>query len=283
VANSSTFSGISTGLFVTTNNTVYATGFNLPSVLVWLEGSVSTSGTIFADLNSPFRVFVTTNGDVYADNGNVNHRVEKWANGAANSTAVMFLSGRCNGLSVDVYNSLYCSLWSDHLVLKKSLDSHTNVSTTVAGNGTAGSLSNMFSYPCGIFVDIDLSLYVADFGNDRVQLFRFGQSNGTTVAGTGAPDTVALNRPTQVILDGDDYLFIADQGNSRIVGSGVNGFRCIAGCSGTSGSAVNQLLLPYDLSFDSQGNLFVTDAHNNRLQKFILARNSCGELCMTLL
>ena len=35
---------------------------------------------------------------------------------------------------------------------------------------------------------------------------------------------------------------------------------------------------PYGLSFDSHGNLFVYGCTNNRLQKFTLARNSCGEL-----
>ena len=194
----------------------------------------------------------------------------------------MLASGPCNGLFVDIYDSLYCSLWDYHRVTKKLVASDANTSVTVAGTGTAGSRSNMLSFPCGIFVDANLSLYVADYGNSRVQLFRQGQLNGTTMAGNGAPGTISLNGPAQVVLDADGYLFIADHGNSRIVGSGPNGFRCIVACSGSSGSGANQLSSPYDLSFDSYGNLYVADRFNNRIQKFMLARNSCGELFQTL-
>ena len=61
--------------------------------------------------------------------------------------------------------------------------------------------------------------------------------------------------------------------NNRIVGSGPNGFRCLVGCSGY-GSASNQLYNPITLSFDSYGNMFVTDCWNSRIEKFILTNNS---------
>ena len=135
----------------------------------------------------------------------------------------------------------------------------------------------MLNSPYGIFVDIDLSLSVADFNNNRVQLFRPGQVNATTVAGNGAPGTVTLSNPIAVILDADGYSIIADFGHHRIVRSGPNGFRCIAGCTGTNGTAANQLYQPRALSFDSYGNLYVADFVNNRIQKFSLARNACGK------
>jgi hypothetical protein len=68
-----------------------------------------------------------------------------------------------------------------------------------------------------------------------------------------------------------------DSGNHRIVKSGLNGFQCLAGCSGFSGLASNQLNGPWSLSFDSYGNIFVTDQGNNRIQKFILSINSSGK------
>ena len=257
---------------------MYATGWGLQSVFVWPEGSVSSTQSIFSNLSNSHRIFVTINGDVYPDNWNINGWIKKWSMSANNRTTTVLVSAQCNGLFVDVYNSLYCSVWSDHLVLKRTVDSIVNTSFTVAGTGTTGSTSNMLSFPCGIFVDIDLSLYVADYGNKRVQLFQSGQLNGTTVAGDGAPGTIVLYGPAKAILDGNGYLFIVDSAKYRIVGSGPNGFRCIAACSGSSGSAANQLFWPYDLSFDSHGNFYVTDTSNNRLRKFTLARNSCGEL-----
>ena len=277
LVNSSTLGITATGLFVTTDNTIYATAISRNSVLVWQQGSFNMTRSIFTNLSRPYRVFVTTNGDVYADNEGPAQRVEKWASNTTNSTTAMLFSGLCNGLFVDIYDSLYCSLWDYHRVTKKPIGSDVNTSITVAGSGLVGSASNAFDRPCGIFVDIDLSLYVADYGNNRVQLFRLGQLNGVTVVGYGAPGTISLNGPAKTILDGDGYLFIADHNNFRIVGSGPNGFRCIAGCTQTNGSAANQFFRPYDLAFDSYGNLYVTDMYNNRLQKFILTKNSCGK------
>ena len=267
----------STGLFIDTNNTVYATACSKHSVLVWPAGSASPTRSIFSDLSCSFGIFVTIDGDVYADNGNTNHRLEKWAANASNSTNVMSTAGRCAGVFVDIYDSVYCSLPDHHQVLKRSVGSDANTFVIVAGDGTPGSAPHLLSSPHGIFVDIDLRFHVADFGNNRIQLFLQASVNGTTVAGDGAPDTITLYQPTSVALDMDGYLFISDRSNHRIVGSGPHGFRCIAACSGSNGSAANQLYYPFALSFDSFGNLYVTDSVNARIQKFILARNACGE------
>ena len=282
--NASTFAGnetmiqTSTGILINTNNTVYAVSLGLTSVLVWSEGSAYPTKNISLNLSGPFSVFVTTNGDIYGDNGYSNLRIEKWSASTASSTIAMHVIGRCGGVFVDIYDNVYCSLPNYHQVLKGIGDRNPNASLIVAGNGSNGSTANQLTYPHGIFVDIDLSFYVADYGNNRIQWFRADVLDGTTAAGTGAPGTIALKGPSGVLLDGDGYLFIADQANHRIVGSGPSGFRCIAGCTGTNGSAANQFLYPYDLSFDSYGNLYVTDSANLRIQKFTLAKNACGEL-----
>jgi hypothetical protein len=111
---------------------------------------------------------------------------------------------------------------------------------------------------------------VADCGNNRIQLFRPGELNGTT-------ENITLNCPSDVKLDIDGYLFIVDRGNSRIIGSGPGGFRCIVGCSGSAGTASNELLVSRYFAFDSYGNIFVTDMYNNRIQKFLLEQNSCSK------
>jgi hypothetical protein len=109
-------------------------------------------------------------------------------------------------------------------------------------------------------------LYVADNGNNKIQKFSFGQLNGTTVAGDGTSNTIILSGPTAVALVADGYLFIVDNSNNRIVGSGPNGFRCLVACSGSYGFQSNQLMTPRSLSFDSYGNIFVTDTGNSRVR-----------------
>jgi sugar lactone lactonase YvrE len=190
----------------------------------------------------------------------------------------MYVNQKCFGLFVSINNVLYCSMGSRHQVITKSLNDNSNVLTMVAGLGCYGSTSNMLWNPRGIFVDTNFDLYVADYNNHRIQLFRSGQLTGITAAGNGSPNiTITLYYPTGIILDADKNLFIADSGNHRIVGSGPAGFQCIIGCTGTYGSASNQLYYPWSLSFDSYGNIFVTDSDNNRVQKFMLLNYSLGK------
>ena len=190
----------------------------------------------------------------------------------------MDVGNSCYGLFVDINDNLYCSLGDFHQIVMKSFDSNVSVPTVIAGIGCPGIALDMLYNPHGIFVDINFDLYVADFGNNRIQVFPSGQTTAITRAGTGASETISLNRPTSIVLDADGYLFIVEQSNHRVVGSGPNGFRCLFGCSLSSGSASDQLNNPFSLSFDSYGNIFVTDVGNYRTQKFLLATNSCGKL-----
>jgi len=271
-ANVATIGGSPNGLFVDTNNTVYVADQGDGWVVVWTNGSATPTRNISGGLNTPLSVFATDNGDVYVDNGNSNYRVDKWGLNSTSSVPAMYMCGTCRGLFVDINNMLYCSMFNSHEVVSKSLNTRLNIWNTVAGTGSPGSTSVTLTNPMGIFVDINLNLYVVDHGNSRIQQFPSGQLNGTTV-NTGP---ITLNAPTSVILDGNGYLFIADYKNNRIIGSGPNGFQCIASCSG-SGSSSSQLDGPITLSFDSHGNIFVTDQDNNRVQKFLLASNSCSK------
>ncbi|CAF5009235.1 unnamed protein product, partial [Rotaria sp. Silwood1] len=194
--------------------------------------------------SKPSALFVTTNNTIYVADSSSN-RIQVWLRDSVNPT-----------------------------IVAKSLDDASNALKLIAGTGCSGSAMNMLNYSQGIFVDVNFNLYIADSGNNRIQLFRSDQLNGTTLAGSGAPETIILNNPTDVVLDVDGYLFIVDSNNNRIVGSGSNGFRCIVGCSNTFGVALNQLYIPHSMAFDSYGNMYVTDAGNNRLQKFSLSPTS---------
>ncbi|CAF4116785.1 unnamed protein product, partial [Adineta steineri] len=271
------------GIFVNTNNTIYVADRANNEVHIWFNNSIGPTQTIQSDSSQPNSVFVTHNGDIYIDNGAFNHRVDKWILNENTSVPVMYVSVSCFDLFVDTTDTLYCSIASLHQVVKRWLNDNSSILTITAGTGTAGNTSYMLNLPCGIYVNTNFDLYVADYYNNRVQLFQSGEINGITVVGAESlTTTITLNGPTGIVLDGDNYLYIVDFNYNRIVGSGSNGFRCLVGCSGSSGSASNQLLYPATLSFDSYGNMYVTDYGNSRIQKFILSTNSCDETISTV-
>ena len=266
-------------IYINTNNTIYVADSENHQILTWLDANVSLSSSI-SGINSLFAVFVSITGDIYIGSDTRVIAGSKWLWNTTNSTPVMSNRNACYGIFVDVSNTLYCSISASHIVVKKWLDDGMVTPVLTAGKSSAGSDSYTLNTPRGIFVDTNFDLYVADCGNNRVQLFPLGQLSASTVAGNGAANTIALSCPTGVVLDGDKYLFIVDSQNHRIVGSGPEGFRCVIGCFGP-GSALNQLNNPYGIAFDSYGNIFVTDLNNNRIQKFTIATNSCSKLIDT--
>ncbi|CAF1071686.1 unnamed protein product [Adineta steineri] len=276
-ADNNTIGSHPNSIFLDVNNTIYVSAGSINQTIVWLDGNPSSTWNISGNLIYPHGIFVTNTNDIYIDNGYANGRVEKWKLNGTNGTAVMYVNASCYSLFIDIHDNLYCSLKNSHVVIKKSLHTNANTTVTVAGNGINGSASNMLNMPCGIFIDIAVNLYVADCGNDRVQLMKSGETNGTTIN----TNTITLSCPTGVILDGDGYLFIVDSNNNRIVGSGANGFRCLVGCISGSSSLTNTLNNPTTLSFDSYGNIFVTDLGNERIQKFFFLNDSCDQITET--
>ena len=243
-------------------------------IQVWFEGN-NIPTTIDTGLySSPYNLFVTIADEIYTS---ISGHIEIFNLNPKGSVPILYTSGDCSDLFIDNSNSLYCSLSSHHQVIKRSLNSSDDQINIVAGTSCSGSFPDMLDNPYGIFVHINFDLYVADSSNDRIQMFSPGQTNAITVAGSEAPGTIALFCPVDIILDADGYLFIVDQNNDRIVGSGSTGFRCIVGCLGGWGPAANQLFYPMSIAFDSYGNLFVADRSNDRIQKFLLVTNSCGE------
>jgi hypothetical protein len=163
--------------------------------------------------------------------------------------------------------------------------------TTVAGNGTAGysgdggpATSGELNRTEGVATDSAGNLYIADWQNNRVRKVDAGTGVITTVAGNGtagfsgdgaAATSATLKGPTGVVVDSAGNLYIADQANNRVrkvdAGTGVittvagNG---TAGFSGDGGLATNAAMFsPTDLTFDSAGNLYISDNANSRIRK----------------
>ena len=277
LANSNTVGSSPYGIFIDSLDTIYVPTQNTSQIQVWTEGSVTPIPINTNGSHDQFGLFVTIFDDVYISSNVYAAHVDKWEMRSVSDILNVSYSYSCYGIFIDAKNTLYCSLSNHHQISIRSLNNNTNITSTALGNGSSGSESNMLSSPQGIFVDVNLTLYVADSNNSRIQRFDSGQKNGTTVAINDSSSLLVLNYPTGVVCDGKGYLFIVDSGNNRIIGQGPNGFRCVAGCSNTSGTGNDQLSRPTSMSFDSHGNIYVTDTGNNRVQKFELSMHICGK------
>ncbi len=166
--------------------------------------------------------------------------------------------------------------------------SNSGIITTVAGNGVVGfsgdgGPATSAKLNCnGIAVDAVGNLFISDYGNNRIRkVDTFGII--TTVAGNGiggfsgdgGPATSAeISGPTSVFVDNNGNLFIADYSNSRIrkvsnagIISTVAG-NGTAGYGGDGGPATAALLnQPIQVSVSSIGEIYISDALNNRIRK----------------
>lgn len=285
IANETSLGRLDFDIFVHVTNRLYVYSKFTNSVSVWLNGSLVDNHTILNLGMNQTSLFVTFDGEVIINYFNQHFsEIIRHSNNATNPMIIMRARGKCFGIFVDFYENVYCSITEYHQVLMRSFNDHPNKTQIIAGNGTAGSLDHLLSSPHGIFVTERLDLYVADCGNNRVQLFQKGILAGITVAGNGVGNRLNLSCPMNVVLDSNGHVYISDHGNHRIIRTRPDGDQCIVGCQGYSGSASNELFYPQTIWFDSYGNLFVADRFNHRIQKFNAPPINCckfiNEICI---
>jgi sugar lactone lactonase YvrE len=140
--------------------------------------------------------------------------------------------------------------------------------------------------PMGLAEDDAANLYVSD--REARLIWRIEPSGrATVIAGTGkgtAPDGVPRSRvlardiefasPEGLAIDKNGNLLIADSLNHAIFKIDSDGYLTYfagngkAGFSGDGGKATEATLgFPYDVRFDSKGNLYIADVSNHRIRK----------------
>ncbi len=157
--------------------------------------------------------------------------------------------------------------------------------TGYSGDGGAA-LFSALSSPEGLAFDGSGSLYVADYGNNRIRkissagIISTYAGNGTSgFSGDGGPATAAqINQPIGLAFDPSGNLYISDRSNQRIrkvTPGGVistfagNGTQSFSGDGGAAtGAALNN---PWGVATDAAGNVYIADGGNNRLRKVLAA------------
>jgi uncharacterized repeat protein (TIGR02543 family) len=151
-----------------------------------------------------------------------------------------------SGVAVDGAGNLYIADSDNYRIRKVSAS--TGIITTVAGDGTEGyngdgiaATSAELGQPGGVALDSSGNIYIADTWNYRVRVVNTG-ATAITVAG--------------VLIQPGDIATIAGNGTA-----GYNGDEIAA----TSA----ELDVPDRVALDSLGNIFISDAQNQRVRRVI--------------
>jgi uncharacterized protein (TIGR03437 family) len=188
--------------------------------------------------------------------------------------------GRLQGIARDAVGNIYAADFTQHRVWRFDA---MGAPTLVAGTGQPGfsgddgpATSAELNQPCGLVVARDGSLYISEFGNQRI---RRVLPNGTIrtiaglgerrFAGDGAAATLApLNQPCGLAIDAQDMLYVADTANRRI--RRIDGAGIIttvagtgaAGLNGDGGSALFAALEPKWLAVGADGSLYFSNLNS---------------------
>ncbi|MCU1262497.1 MAG: repeat containing protein, partial [Bryobacterales bacterium] len=151
--------------------------------------------------------------------------------GAATSAGFTFPANSHIGLAVDANGNLYVADSGTNRVRKVST---AGVITTVAGSGGLGNprfsgdgelaTSAKLQAPTGVALDSRGNIYIADTGNGRVRKVDtsgvittiVGRGNGPALGDGGPALNAQLNNPTDVAVDSQGNIYVADFGNNAI-------------------------------------------------------------------
>ncbi len=135
--------------------------------------------------------------------------------------------------------------------------------------GTPGSLPGQLSSPTGVTRAFDGNIYVANTGNDRIEVF---EPNGTALSALGGSGSGPgqFSQPSSVYgLAAERSLLVLDGGNNRVQKLSLNGVP-VAGFNGPSGagSLPGSFNAPQGIAADVNGRFWVADTGNDRVQAF---------------
>jgi uncharacterized protein (TIGR03663 family) len=140
--------------------------------------------------------------------------------------------------------------------------------STVVGSTGSGALQ--FKAPKGIAIGPNGNLYVADSQNNRIEVFsptgQFVRAWGSKGTGNGQ-----FNEPWGIAVGQNGNVYVADTWNHRVQEFDADGkFVRSWGSSpvGQPATAPGQFYGPRAIAIDSQGNVYVTDTGNKRVEKF---------------
>jgi len=142
--------------------------------------------------------------------------------------------------------------------------------------GSSGSTNNTLFYLTAVAYDSQTNnLYIADTNNNRVMQYQYGSSAGSVIAGRGGYGLGASQLSTPFGLYFDTFsnsLIISNCNLPRIVWWKIgdyNGTVVAGSFTGVVGNDSTFLNVPFGVSLDPMGNIYVADMANHRIQFFL--------------
>ena len=186
------------------------------------------------------------------------------------------LIGQPMGLALDISGNIYVADVGNHCIQVLNADGDI-----IMVFGRFGWRPGEFDNPIDVAVNFIRGefLYVADAGNDRIQMCSLiirtfgvaaGKKSGEAV-GHNVQAEIQLDAPGGIATDGKSNIYIADTGNHRFLKFDPQGKLLMA--KGAFGWTQEQFREPTDLVVDSNSNIYVVDTGNNRIQKFDFSGN----------
>ncbi|CAF1562543.1 unnamed protein product, partial [Rotaria magnacalcarata] len=246
-----------------------------------ITGSTALAGSTATFVSSPYGVSFDGYGYMYvADTGN--HRIQKYLPGSNIGNTVAGVTSSAgsslaqlnspSAVQFDSTGTMYILDTSNYRVLTWVLGDPFG--TVVVNGRGAGTTLDKIGVSYSIFVDSQSNIYVSEYGNYRVTKWIAGNNTiGQLVAGTSILGSTAdkLNCPMGIYVDTNNAVYVADRSNHRIqkwpAGAAVG--TTVAGQSSVSGTWSYQLNLPTAIIFDQHGYMYVMDAGNSRIQRWL--------------
>ncbi|CAF4966595.1 unnamed protein product, partial [Rotaria sp. Silwood1] len=223
-------------------------------------------------------ILIDENATIYTASYNGN--IQRWFRDARQGEKINCQCNQCSRVWFDSENQDFYIVERFHSrVIKCNI--HTNRTIIVAGiTNIDGSSNQTLSYPYSLYVNNAKDIYISDVNNHRIQKWTQNATHGITIAGqTRKKDQSngSLYRPYDIIGDNNGFIYIADMNNHRIIRwkEGETQGEILCGISGESGNSTYHLDRPKSLAFDVEGNLYVADVGNSRVQKFTINNTGC--------
>lgn len=167
-------------------------------------------------------------------------------------------NGKPTGLYVDPHNRVWVPDTHYHRVICYDRDGNEQFRIGSLGKGPG-----QFIFPTAVLLDREGYIYVGEYGgNDRISKFSPDREYLFSFADESSGEAW-VDRPTEILMDKDDILWVADACNRRICQYTRDGrFRRAYPIGGNEPGTFS---FPFGMAFEKTGTLLVADRCNNRI------------------